>query len=251
MGGLTRRASAFNSVRSQENAKGQAVFIAGPYEFISDDGTEHAMPDAFAPLVKAYDSLGYDAGAVSQAEAEKLASLQLSPPKGWQVLGPKDPKAVVLDTAVGKVGVLFLPEAKKPEDDPSPEVVTAIARKIKELRPQVSLMIGVSPWGVQAESDYLDKSKPDLDILLGSGSGVGFSAKPSTSGRVLWMHTYSKGKALYTIDVLALPGQKNFKWEQGSNFNTKVVLLNEDFSPDPGMAQLLQNVPDPGDKAAK
>jgi hypothetical protein len=225
------------------------VFIASPYEFISDDGHDHALDVAFAPLARAYDALNYDAGALSPAEAAKFAALGATPPKGWLVLDPKAPKTAVLDTPKGKIGLVFFPEAKKPGDDPSPEVVQAIAKAIKELRGQVKLVAGVSPWGVQPEMDYLEKAKPDLDVLLGSGSGVGFSAKPS--GKTLWMHTYTKGKAIYTIDVLAWPGDKGFKWEQGTNYTTQAVVLDEAYVPDSGMEQLLQNVPDPGDKPAK
>lgn len=209
------------------------------------------MDEAFAPLARAYEALNYDAGAISPAEAAKFAAVNAQPPKGWQVLAPKEPKTVVLDTPKGKIGLVFFPEAKKPGDDPGPDVIQAIAKAVKGLRGQVKLVAGVSPWGVQAESDYLDKTKPDLDVLLGSGSGVGFSAKPAQGGKTLWMHTYTKGKAIYTIDVLAWPGDKGFKWEQGSNYTTQAVVLDEAYIPDPGMEQLLQNVPDPGDKPAK
>jgi len=147
--------------------------------------------------------------------------------------------------------VVFFPEAKKPGEDPGPNVVQAITRAIKELRGKAGLVVGVSPWGVQTESDFLEKTKPDLDVLLGSGQGVGFSAKPAQGGRTLWMHTYTKGKAIYTIDLLAWPGEKGFKWEQGTNYTTQAVVLDEAFTPDSGMEQLLQNVPDPGDKPAK
>lgn len=201
--------------------------------------------------MEAYEALGYSSGALSPAEAEKLASLNVSPPKGWQVLDPKEPKAVILDTPKGKVGVVYFPEAKKPGDDPTEQVAQAVVKKLKELRPSVKLLVGVSPWGVQAESDFLEKSKPDLDILLGSGTGVGFKAKPAEGGRTLWMHTYSKGKAIYTIDVLAWPGAKGFKWDMGTNFTTEAVVLDDTYAPDPAMEQRLQAVPDPGDKQAK
>ena len=238
-------------MRSQENAQSRSVFIAGPYEFISDDGADHALEEAYAPLVKAYEKLNYNTGAVSQAESATFSRLGIAPPKGWLVLDAKEPKSVILDSANGKIGVIFFPEAKKPGDDPSPEAVKVITRKIKELRPQVKFLVGVSPWGVQPESEFLEKIRPDLDVLLGSGSGVGFSAKPAVGGRVLWMHTYSKGKAIYTIDVLAWPGAKNFKWEMGTTYTTQAVVLNEDYKPDPGMEQLLQGVVDPGDKPTK
>ncbi|KAF0232362.1 MAG: hypothetical protein FD177_2606 [Desulfovibrionaceae bacterium] len=228
------------------------AFIAGPYEFISDDGVEHALPEAYAPLVKAYEALNYSAGAISPAEATQFSSMGIAPPRGWQVLDSKEPKAVILDTAKGKVGVVYFPEIKKAGGDPTPEQLQAISRKLKELRPQVKLLVGVSPWGVQTESDFIEKQKPDLDVLLGSGTGVGFSAKADQgNGRVLWMHTYTKGKAIYTIDLLAWPSEKSFKWEKEVNFTTQAVVLDDTFNPTPALEQMLQNVPDPGDKQAK
>lgn len=213
---------------------------------------EHAEEEAYKPLAKAYEALAYDAGAVSPAESAKLASLGAAPPSGWVTLDPKEPKAVTLDVPGGKIGVVYFPEAKTPGDDPSEQQIQAIARIIKELRPSVRMVIGVSPWGAQAEGDYLDKHKPDLDILLGAGTSAGgFKAKPSTGGRTLWAHTYTKGKAIYTIDVLAWPGAKGFKWELGTNFTSQAVALDESFAPAPAMEQLLQAVPDPGDKKAK
>jgi hypothetical protein len=116
---------------------------------------------------------------------------------------------------------------------------------------------------VQTESDFLEgelkfdgqkSEKPELDVLLGSGSGVGFSAKPAQNGRVLWMHTYTKGKAVYSIDLLAWPGDRTdraFKWEKDANFTSQAVVLDETYAPTPAMEQLLHGIPDPGDKQAK
>lgn len=209
------------------------------------------MEEAYAPLVKAYDSLRYDAGALTPAEAGKLASKGIAAPNGWVTLDPKEPRTQFIDSPKGKIGVVFFPMSKKVGDGPTEDQAQAINRKIKELRSQSVMVIGVSPWGVQAESDYLEKTRPDLDVLLGSGPGVGFSAKPYVGGRLLWMHCYSKGKAIYTLDLLTMPGDRNFKWEMGSNYTTQALILDDKIQPDQEMTELLQNVPDPGDKTAK
>lgn len=201
--------------------------------------------------MKAYESLGYDALAVSPAEARKLADEGVKLPSGWVVLDPKEPRTVFVNSARGKVAVIYFPEARKPGEDPAEAQVTAIQRAIREARPQAKLVIGVSPWGSHAESDFLEKTKPGLDILLGLGSGVGFSAKPAEGGRVLWMRSYTKGKAVYTVDVLTLPQDKAFKWEQGSSYTTQAVVLDDTFPPAPAMEQMLQGVEDPGDTQAK
>lgn len=227
------------------------MFISGPYEFISDDGLDQAEKQAWLPLLQAYGALGYDAGAFTPLEAKAMAELGGSAPANWLTLAAAEPVSTVIERSGRKIGVVYFPEGKKPGDGPNDKAAQAIARKLKELRGSVDLVVGVSPWGTNAESEYLEKTKPELDILLGSGSGVGFSAKTANAGRTLWMRTYSKGKAVYTVDVLAWPGAKNFKWEQGTSFTTQAVVLDENFPADPAMEKLLENVPDPGDKQAK
>jgi len=226
---------------------GHALVIGGPYEFISDDGEDQAVESSYAPLAKAYDALRYDAGALSQAEAAKFQSLSVTPPAGWVTLDAKEPKTVILTVNGHKIGVVYFPEAKHPGDLPSQDVLDRVSHAVKELRPQVELVAGVSPWGVTAENDYLDKTHPDLDILFGAGLGVGFMARPTASGKTLWTHAFYKGKALYTIDLLALPGAKDFKWEAGKNFAAKAVSLDDSVAADPAMRQMLENVRDPGE----
>jgi len=236
------------TIRSNADLAGRTLVIGGPFEFISSDGQDHAMEASFAPLVKAYDALGYNSGAMSMAEAAKFQSLGIAPPHGWVTLDPKEPRTVILAANGHKVGVVYFPEGKHPDDLPAEDTLSKVSRALKELRPQVALLVGVSPWGSQATHDYLEKTAPDLDILLGAGLGVGFMARPALDGKVLLAHAYYKGKAIYAIDVLALPGAKDFKWVAGTNFSSKAVALDEAFPPDPDMERLLQGVQDPGDK---
>jgi hypothetical protein len=207
------------------------------------------MPDAFLPLLDAYASLNYNVGALSREESRKFAALGRVAPKGWHSPLDKEPVSVVLDTPGGKVGVVIFPEAKKAGETPGEDVMRAVSKAAKELRAQAKLVIGVSPWGVHGESEFLEQTKPDLDVLLGTGEGVGFSAKPANGNRTLWMHSYTKGRALYSLDLLDWPGEKNFKWDTGKNYATQAIILEDNFVPDPEMEKRLQNIPDPGDKA--
>jgi len=72
-------------------------------------------------------------------------------------------------------------------------------------------------------------------------------AKPAQNGRVLWAHAFYKGKVLYAIDLLDMPGAKDFKWAAGKNFSSKAVALDESFASEPDMERLLQGVRDPGE----
>lgn len=239
---------------------------------MAQDGDEQAVPDAMAGLVKAYEALNYSAGAVGQEELARLARQGVAPPGGWLVLDPKEPRTRLIDTPKGKVGLVFFPEVKGLGDTPLETApgkegfsliprarkeasstleaeAKALAKAIKELREGgAAMVVGISPWGSQAEADYLEGHRPDLDILLGAGSGVGFMAKPENNGRTLWMRTYTKGKAVYQIDVLAWPSGKGFKWEEKKNYQSKALLLDDAVKPDPDMERLIHGLADPGDK---
>lgn len=188
-------------------------------------------------------------GVLSREESKKFSALGRLAPRGWHSPQDKEPVSVILDTPGGKVGVVIFPEAKKAGEAPGEDISRAVSRAAKELRPQVKLVIGVSPWGVTAENEFLEQARPDLDVLLGSGDGVGFSAKNANGNRTLWMHSYTKGRALYVLNILDWPVEKNFKWDVDKNFTTQAIILEDHYAPDPEMEKRLQSVPDPGDKA--
>ncbi|GAB6035494.1 hypothetical protein JCM15519_00530 [Fundidesulfovibrio butyratiphilus] len=228
---------------------GKTVFVAGAFEFIADDKSEKPDPKAWEPLVKAFDKLGYSIGSLSPAEAEAIKSHGLTLTGDWLTLDAKDVRSSVVNTPGGQIGFVFFPVLKSAMDSPSEAMFERIEREAARLRSaNVKLVVGVSPWGVQNEAQYLEKAKPVVDVLLGSGPGVGFSAKPADGGKVLWMHTFTKGKALYTVDVLDWPNGQATRWEQGKNYTTKVVVLDDSFTPDPAVAALFQGVPDPNEK---
>lgn len=229
---------------------GRAVFVAGAFEFIADDKSEKPDNNAWEPLVKAFDKLGYSIGGLSPAEAEALEAHGLKLSGDWLTLDPKEVRSCVVNTPGGQIGFVYFPVLKSAMDSPTEATLERIAREASRLRAaKVKLVVGVSPWGVQNESEYLEKSKPVVDVLLGSGPGVGFSAKPADGGKVLWMHTFTKGKALYTVDVLDWPdADQPVRWEQGKNYTTRVLVLDDSYTPDPTVAALFQGVPDPNDK---
>jgi hypothetical protein len=238
----------FDKIRQDQDAKSRTVFIAGAYEFLADDGEDAPDPKAWPALAKGFASLDYSAGALSPEEAKALQDQGLKMPPAWVALDNKKVQSTILTVAGGKIGVLFFPVLAKPGASVDEGLVHLIEQEAQKLKPQVNLVVGVSPWGVQNESDFLDKVKPGLDVLLGSGPGVGFSAKPSPNGKVLWMHTYTKGKAIYTVDLPAWPTDKDFQWTLDGNYSTKAVLLDDSFQTDPGMVDIFQGIPDPNDK---
>jgi hypothetical protein len=238
LGGLARRATAFEDIRKNQAAAKRTVFIAGPYELLSADTPPPPAQNVWPALSKAFARLNYSAGCVSPAEAKALADQGLPLPPGWQTLG-KEVLSQVIETPGGNIGVLFFPAVSVPEAGPSPEVMAKIAREAKKLRPSVKLLVGVSSWGVYAERIYLEKAGPVLDVLLGGGDGVGFSARPAAGGRTVWMHSYSQGKAVYELNVLAWPGGAGFAWEPETRFTSRAILLDQTLAPEPEMEALF------------
>lgn len=227
------------------------MFVAGAYEFLADDGSDPPDAKAWKPLVQFFDKLGYAAGGLSKAEGKALAERGLAPPGNWFVLDSKEIRSKIVEVPTGKIGLLFFPELAKQDAAPSPDFVRAIEREAAKLRPQVNLVVGVSPWGVNSESEYLEAAKPVLDVLLGSGPGVGFSARVAGKGKTLWMHTYNKGKALYEVDLPAWPGSGDFRWEAGKNFASQAVILDDAYAPVADVEAMFQGIPDPNDKQDK
>ena len=190
-------------------------------------------------------------GSLTPEEAKAMAEHGVTPPANWLTLSYKDVQTSVLDTPSGKIGVVFFPLLKNPKAQPSEDMIQKIDKEVAKLRPSVSLVAGVSPWGVESETYYQDKAKTLPDVLLGSGAGVGFSAKPSAKEHVLWMHSYNKGKAVYSADVLQWPTGKGFKWVPETNFTTQAIILDDTYKADPEMDTIFEGVPDLNDKHAK
>lgn len=173
-----------------------------------------------------------------------MAANSVAPPANWLTLSERDVQTAVLQKPGGTIGVVFFPMLKNPKAQPGDDVIQKIDKEVAKLRPTVSLVVCVSPWGVESEAYFLEKAKTVPDVLLGSGPGVGFSAKPSAGGRALWMHTYNKGKAIYSLDVLQWPTAKGFKWELGSSFTSQAMILDDTYPAAPAMESLFEGVPD-------
>lgn len=223
------------------------MFVAGAYEFISDDGVDTPDAKAWASLSKAFAMLDYSVGALTPVEAAAFKANAVDVPKHWLALDSKEVVTTVVDTSGGQVGFVFFPMLKTVMATPSENIIAKIDKETAKLRGQVKVVVGVSSWGVQNEADYLEKAKSLPDMLLGSGPGVGFAAKATASGKVLWMHTFSKGKALYSVDMLAWPQGQGFKWEMGTNYTTQALVLDDSYPPNAAVEALFAGVPDPND----
>ncbi|MBF0482076.1 MAG: hypothetical protein HQK81_12110 [Desulfovibrionaceae bacterium] len=222
--------------RSPEGAK--LMLLAGPNEILpSDSGDAPPDPKVLPALVAAYGKLGYNAGYITVAEGKALASAGAALPPGFLTAGDAPQKAVY--TIGGNtIGVVFFPELGRAEG-PSEAAIQAVAGAAASLRPDVKLVIGVSPWGSEAESRYLAHAKPAVDVLLGGGPGIGLTARPDATGKVLWMRSFGKGKTLDALDLLAWPGGADFTWKDKVNFTFQVISLGDDYAAKPEIDALF------------
>ena len=214
------------------------MFIAGPNEILPSDSGD-APPEAkvLPVLAKAYGLLGYTLGYLGAAEGKALADAGAPLPPGFLVAGEAPQKAVY---AVGanKIGVVFFPELGRAAN-PGDAVVQAIERAAASLRPEVKLVIGVSPWGSDAERYYLEHARPAVDVLFGGGPGIGLTARPDATGKVLWMRAFGKGKTLDTLELTAWPGGVDFTWRDKGNYAFQVISLGDDFAAKPEIDALF------------
>lgn len=234
---MARRATALKEFR--ESAAGRPLFLlSGGHTFTPLDAS---TPDArlTAALAKAYSRLGYDLGLITPAEAGLLRAANAPIPANWIML---DDTVKVRLLSKGKVtlGIVIFPAlADDAQAGPSEAVRKAISAAANDLRGRADLVVGMSTWGVQAEQRLLDGSPLAMDLLLGTGRGLGFNGRLMNGDKLLWMRIFDKGKALQRIDALALPGKSGTAWRQGQNIAWSTIPLTEKLYPDPGMGELF------------
>ncbi len=234
---MARRATALKEFR--ESAADHPLFLlSGGHTFAPLDGS---APDARlrAALAKAYSRLDYDLGLLTPAEAGLLRAVKAPIPANWIVL---DDTVKVRLLSKGKItlGIVIFPTlADDAQAAPSQAMRKAIAVAANDLRDRADLVVGMSTWGVQAEQNLLDGAPLPMDLLLGTGRGLGFNGRLMNGDTLLWMRMFDKGKALQRIDVLALPGKSGTDWRQGQTISWSTIPLTEKLYPDPGIGELF------------
>ncbi len=95
-----------------------------------------------------------------------------------------------------------MPELPDSGKGPTEAQMDAVMGEAEKLRPQVNLVIGLSPWGYQGEVNVLGSAedKRGLDVLIGGGHGSGNRGKIMAGGRTLWMRPFPKGKGVHHVN---------------------------------------------------
>ncbi len=190
-------------------------------------------------MAKAYSGLGYQAGQVIALERDALGEAKAGTPAGFTPATALETK--LIETKAGTVGLVLLPELTSPA--PSDAQFAQAAEAARSMRAKADLVIGISPWGLDAEQLLAGRSEGAFHILLGSGKGRGTPGLFAAFDKTLWVRPYAEGKAVGRIEILAMPGKDSaFKWQKDVNVRFDVVPLKDDIMDDPDTAALLAGV---------
>ena len=183
----------------------RTLFLAGANEFLMPEGSMEQTPDVLAsPFAKAYEMLGYDRVYCTAREAAWLEKNSGPLPSFLHPVG-EEVGTDIISVGNSKIGLVLFPELEPDAREPRQSTLREIKNAAKELRPEVNLLIGMSPWGISLEQQFLNTSDPVFDIILGAGPGRGLVGELSQTDSVLWARAYSKGKYLQFIHVFAWP----------------------------------------------
>lgn len=242
MGGLARRAALIAEKRKQIDPSTVRLFIAGPYEM--QDIDENKSPAAKAPKVvgQAYESLDYDAIMLTPADAAVLGPEMPKSLKGWAV----PPGKVMTRTFERKnlrIGLVFFPVLSSQEAEPTDADMEEVRRQGRNLRAEVDVVIGISPWGFNGEKAFLDKYKgadQPLDVLLGGGHGSGNRGKLEAGSATAWVRSFSKGKSVSFVRLENISDRhKDSFRKHEADVRFDLVVLDEKAPIDPLMDSQL------------
>lgn len=217
------------------------LYIGGPLELSKKN---KPMPDKkLKPVIEAYKLLNLSVAYMTPVEYQAMQTAGIAVPKSWvdvQGLASK-----IITTSKGqKIGFIFFPMLKKGVVTPPPDMFMNIDKQVEKLKPETDLVIGLSPWGYMPESGYMATAKNPVDILLGSGPGLGLAGRAQRQGESYWTRSYSKGKAVIELILFSLPGHNKAHWKMKKNIESKIVSLLQKFQPDPKVEQLIKDIED-------
>ncbi|MEA4857649.1 MAG: hypothetical protein AAGU21_22270 [Solidesulfovibrio sp.] len=238
LGGLARRATFLRNLRQNAPTAGKTLAVAGAWELLPEVAAAPPEPAKLPAVAKAHERLAYDVFALTPAEVKVLADNKAAPPAGAVVLD-QAPVGKILTIGGKAIGLVYFPMPKDVSAPVPDRLMDATAKAAAELRGKTALVVGVSPWGAIDEEAFINTRGGAVDVLLGSGGGSGFASRTSKDGKTLWTRAYIKGKTINRLDLLALPGAKDFAWKIGENFTAKVQPLDEAYPQDAAIEALF------------
>lgn len=239
---MARRATLIASKKKESVSETVRLFLAGPYELSSID--QKLNPAAKYPGIigQAYDALGYDAMMLTPADVAVLGQDMPVALKTWMI-PPGKVVSKIIERKNMRIGMVYFPVLATPETTPSASDMEAVRKEALAMRSAVDVIIGISPWGAQAEQAFLDKfngtSEP-LDVLLGGGLGPGNRGILEPNSATAWVRPFPKGKYVSLVrleNIMSQQAESFRKHEPEVRFD--VVILDEKTSVDLAMDNLL------------
>ena len=228
---MARRATIFQ--REEESGE-RLLKIAGFFE-MTRPGHKNASPKDFNTLARTFEALDYDLGVLDGEVARKMREKASGPPQGWMSLDNRIHSKVF---PVGEVKIGFLIFPPRPKKEAGFSRIAELARKMGS---NLSLLIGLSPWGISKEKKFLQKMPEAVDILLGSGPGPSFQEKYMDSASTLWVRPYPEGKALHRIRLTDLRSKErqHGPWKPEDNCDVQNILLQESIPEKPSIKEII------------
>jgi hypothetical protein len=232
------------------------AIIAGPYEFLVDfpsgeGGGSAPYADEARRALRAHSLLRVDAGWISTRAANWLRTQAGKIPSGYHSVAT-DPVSRVMETPLGKIGIVFFPEGPTPGKAPTPEQERAALAAGRALREKTALLIGVSPWGLVGEKKFLPGARGIFDCILGGGEGVAFAQSlPDDTPDILWMRPDGKGRAVTILEILRIPRRSSSRekgpqtdrraplWLENVTFRASLEFLDANVPSDPDMRRVI------------
>jgi len=243
LGGLPRRATYFEQLRAETPQEAVLFLVAGPHEFLPQSEFDTVPSLVFAPgLIDAYEMLGYQRVYISPQEKDWLEKYGEQPlPDFFRTLDDA-PFTEVVEVDGLRVGVVGFPVPPQ-FFEPSQQDVDAIVQAARSLQGQADIIVGISSWGRQRESFYLQHAEPVLDVLLGSGPGSGMRGVIEGAGSTYWVRSLTKGKYMLVLDINRLPdGAGQRQWKSPGTIRDEFVELGSRIPDDQQVRALFKGI---------
>lgn len=242
MGGLARRAGFIESKRTKAEKGVTRLFVAGPFELAAPDGGKVPAMRAPGAVARAHAAMRYDAMLLTPAD---LALAGDPPPKGltrWTTASTRIKGEILVRSGL-HVGLVRFPMPTGSDGRPTEQQTREVVAEGFHLRGEADVVIGISPWGMQAEQSFLEHftgSAQPFDVLLGGGPGPGHGGKMSAGGFTAWLRPYSQGKAVHVLRLENIPKrQRQAQAKREGDVRFDVVSLDDKIPADRAVDSLL------------
>ncbi|GAB6125434.1 hypothetical protein JCM14124_11400 [Humidesulfovibrio idahonensis] len=218
--------------------------MAGGYEFTRDLPAKPPSKKRLEFMAKAFDQLRHDLVFVTPAERASLAKAGVQTRAYWKG-GEKLEQHILHSEGGPRIGVILLPPVAYSAPAVPENLIHQMENAVRKLRGSVKLVVVMSPWGYNKESELLTRADKGAlpDVLLGSGPGMGLVGTLAAEGKTAWIRSFSEGKSVLRVEVLAWPEHSStFKWTEEKNIRMSLFGLTDQYQEDPQMLTLMQHM---------